>query len=292
MTRLFILHADADAVCADRIALDLTTSGYHVDKDVQAFDAKGELQPYTPKLNLVGCAAVILLWSTDAPQAEMVRNALQFAQGMHKQIVAVALDNVLLPATIQTSQTLISSRATCDTLAALLAPHLSPAHNTDPLFTLYEQAIDASAPVRREAIEHAEEMLNQGQHRKEIRALLEILASDDTITSVSDAAYGVISRTKNTVPTLPPESTIVPQQFQNNSFFTATCGNGHINTFDKKDACSHTKETVYRLTEDVNDTRGNTTRSSKQAGLRMEEVYLICPTCGLNISKKIDCAGY
>jgi len=290
MTRLFVLHADADATCADRIMVDLTTGGYHVDKDVQAFDANGELQPYTPKLNLVGCAAVILLWSVDTPQAEKVHNALQFAQGMHKNIVAVTLDNVLLPATLQTSQTITSSRATCDTLAALLARHLPPTHNIDPLLTLYEQAIDASAPVRKEAIERAEEMLKQGQNHKEVRALLEILASDDTITSVSDAAYDVISRTKNTVPALPPQANTVPQQFQNNSFFTATCGNGHINTFDKNDVCSHTKETVYRLTDDAS--RGNTTSSSTPSGPRMEEVYLTCPTCGLNIYKKIDCAGY
>ena len=290
MTRLFILHADADAVCADRLALDLTTSGYHVDKDVQAFDAKGELQPYTPKLNLVGCAAVIVLWSPDTPQAEIVRNALQFAQGMHKSIVTVALDNVLVPATLQTSQTITSSRATCDTLAPSLVPHLPPAHNTDPLLTLYEQAIDASAPVRREAIDRAEEMLEQGQHRKEVRALLEILASDDTITSVSDAAYEVIGRTKSTVPTLPPQANIVPQQAQNSSLFTAVCGNGHISTFDKHDVCSHSGSTIYRLTDDSSG--GNTTRSSKQASPRMEEVYLTCPTCGLNIYKKIDCAGY
>ncbi len=203
MTRLFILHADADAVCADRLALDLTTNGYHVDKDVQAFDAKGELQPYTPKLNLVGCAAVIVLWSPDTPQAEIVRNALQFAQGMHKSIVTVALDNVLVPSTLQTSQTITSSRATCDTLAPLLAPHLPPSQNTDPLLTIYEQAIDASAPVRKEAIARAEAMLKNGQYRKEVSALLEVLASDDTITSVSDAAGEAISRTKNTVPTPP-----------------------------------------------------------------------------------------
>lgn len=290
MTRLFVLHADADATCADRIMLDLTTSGYHVDKDVQAFDAKGELQPYTPKLNLVGCAAVILLWSVDTPQAEKVHNALQFAQGMHKNIVAITLDNVLLPATLQTNQTITSSRATCDTLATSLAPYLPPTHNTDPLLTLYEQAIDASAPVRREAIERAEEMLQQGQHRKEVGVLLEILASDDTITSVSDVARDVLGRTTNIVPTLPPQGNSVPQQSQNSSFFTATCGNGHINTFDKHDVCSHTGDTIYRLTDDVS--RGNTTSSSKQPGPRMEEVYLTCPTCGLNIYKKIDCAGY
>ncbi len=292
MTRLFVLHADADATCADRIMLDLTTSGYHVDKDVQAFDANGELQPYTPKLNIVGCAAVILLWSVDAPQAEKVHNALLFAQGMHKNIVVVTLDNVPLPATLQTSQTITSSRAACDTLATSLAPYLPPTHNTDPLLIIYEQAIDASAPVRKEAIERAEEMLQQGQHRKEVRALLEILASDDTITSVSDAAYDASSRMKNTVPTLPPQANTVQQQSQNSSFFPATCGNGHINTFDKHDVCSHTGDTIYRFTDDANNIRGNTTSSSMPSGPRMEEVYLTCPTCGLNIYKKIDCAGY
>ncbi len=271
MTRLFVLHADADAVCADRIMLDLTTSGYHVDKDVQAFDAKGELQPYTPKLNLVGCAAVIVLWSADTPQAEIVRNALQFAQGMHKYIVTVALDNVLLPATLQTSQTVTSSRTTCDTLATLLAPHLPPAQNTDPLLTIYEQAIDASAPVRREAIERAEEMLEQGQHRKEVGALLEILASDDTITSVSDAAYDVIGRTKNTVPAPPPQANPASQQPYRGPLFTSTCRNGHTNTFDKNEVCRR-----------------------NQTVMRGDELLLKCPTqgCGVEMFVKVDCTGY
>ncbi len=273
MTRLFILHADADAVCADRLALDLTTSGYHVDKDVQAFDAKGELQPYTPKLNLVGCAAVIVLWSPDTPQAEIVRNALQFAQGMHKSIVTIALDNVLVPSTLQTSQTVTSSRATCDTLSPLLVPHLPPAHNTDPLLTLYEQAIDASAPVRREAIDRAEEMLEQGQHRKEVRALLEILASDDTITSVSDAAYEVIGRTKSSVPTLAPQTNSVPQQAYKGSLFTSTCPNGHTNTFDKDEVCRRNQKVL---------------RGTK------EQLILHCPTqgCGIEMYPEVDCEGY
>jgi hypothetical protein len=271
MTRLFVLHADADAVCADRLALDLTNSGYHVDKDVQAFDAKGELQPYTPKLNLVGCAAVIVLWSPDTPQAEMVRNALSFAQGMHKYLVTIALDNVLVPATLQSSQTVTSSRATCDTLAALLMPHLPPTQNTDPLLTIYEQAIDASAPVRIEAIAHAEAMLKNGQHRRRVSALLEVLASDDTITSVSDAAYEAISRTKSSVPALPPQA--VPQQSYKGSLFTSTCRNGHTNTFDKNEVCRRNQKVV---------------RGTK------EQLILHCPTpnCGLEMYPEVDCEGY
>ena len=60
------------------------------------------------------------------------------------------------------------------------------------------------------------------------------------------------------------------------SFFEVTCQKGHTTTFDKYDVCNR-GEVV---------TRGDGKR------LPMEELFLKCKTCGIEMSVEIDCGGY
>lgn len=266
MTHIFLLYAEQDRPCATPIRQDLSVRGYAVDDEIQTLDVNKMLYKPSAKSALVASAAVILLWSSNAARNERVLNAIKFVQQLKRPILPVTLDSTAFPATLQ-GAVATSAQLPCDTIVTSLASSLPPAQSNDPLFALYEQAVDMSQPARIEVIERAATMLQSSQYRSgqahdALLALLECLSHDDPITSVREKAQETIRSV--TSPWQIPLTTPRPAQ---SSLFQATCPDRHTCEYDKREECK--KET--------------TLRSSK---------YLTCKTCGKIFYWSFDCRGY
>lgn len=61
------------------------------------------------------------------------------------------------------------------------------------------------------------------------------------------------------------------------SYFDVTCPKGHTSIFSKHEVCNR---------EDV------VLRGDGKKRLPMEELFLKCKTCGIEMSVEIDCGGY
>jgi len=262
MTHIFLLHAIEDQTCASRIRQDLNVRGYAVDDEIQTLDVGAKLYPHTAKSALVASAAVILLWSSYASRNERVWNAVKFAQQLKRQILPVTLDSTAFPEMLPGAVPTLA-QLPCDTIAASLASSLPPAQSNDPLFALYEQAVDLSQPVRIEAIERAATMLQNPQYRSgqvhdALLALLTCLAQDDPITSVCEKAQEVMNTQNVSTPiTSSAVSPAKPQLFDKGTFYEYVCINKHTTTIDK-----------------------NTLHQPNSQLMRQGVAVLTCKTCG------------
>ena len=264
MTHLFLLHATEDQTCATRIRQNLNVRGYAVDDEIQTFDVSKMLYKPSAKSALVASAAVILLWSSNAARNERIWNAVRFAQQLKRPILPVTLDSTAFPETLPGAVPTLA-QLPCDNIAASLASSLPPAQSNDPLFALYEQAVDMSQPARIEMIERAATMLQSSQYRSgqghdALLALLNCLAKDEPITSVREKAQETMNSVTSSVPLATPR----PAQ---SSLFQATCPDGHVCEYDKREECK--KDTVLRGSQ-----------------------YLTCKTCGKMFYYPVDCRGY
>lgn len=268
MTRIFLLYATSteDLACASCIRQDLNVRGYTVYDEVQTFDGDKRLYQNSPQNALVGSAAVILLWSSNAAHNERIWNAVRFAQQLKRPVLPVTLDNTSFPETLKGAP---STRAIppYDTTASLLVSLLPPPQSNDSLLTIYAQAVDISPEKRKRAIENAANLLKNGQHAQQgdaVIALLECLAQYDTITSVQDKAHEILKALQSGSPLQTPFTMAHPSQ---DPFFDAACPKGHVSQFDKRIECKKTE--IYR-------------------GLHV----LTCKTCDQDFGFSLNCGGY
>ena len=197
MTHIFLLHATAseDLACASRIRQDLILRGYAVHDEVQTLDVSMKLYQNSAQSALVGSAAVILLWSSEAARNERLWNAVKFAQQLKRPVLPVTLDSTVFPEILQ-GVTPTLAVPPYDTIVAALIPSLPPAQGDTPLLDIYERAIDISPDRRKDAMNDAAQLLKSGQdtqHRDVLLALLECLAHYDPITSVQEYAQEVLA---------------------------------------------------------------------------------------------------
>ena len=266
MTHLFLLHATEDNPCATRIRQDLNTRGYAVDDEIQTLDVGAMLYKPSAKSALVASAAVILLWSGNATRNERIWNVVRFAQQLKRPILPVTLDSTAFPETLPGAVPTLA-QLPCDNIVASLVSSLPPAQSNDPLFAIYEQAIDMSQPARIEMIERAAAMLQSSQYRSgqahdALLALLECLAKDDPITSVREKAQAVINAQNVSTSFVVPSGR--PQLFDKGTFYEYVCINGHTTTIDK-----------------------NTLQQSNSQLMRQGVAVLTCKICGEQAKFKI-----
>ena len=175
------------------------------------------------------------------------------------------LDETSLPSTLLGES--LSGEEPCSAVVEQVLPRLPAPGSTDPLLTLGEQASDTSLRVRKEAIDQTSAMLQRGEHREAVLAILEYLARNDLMSGVREKAQEVLATATQQKPASPPPPTR-PQEARH--LFGVRCQNGHSTTFDRRKVCSQRKEVMRGL----------------------DELLLTCSACGVEMAVDVDCEGY
>ena len=117
------------------------------------------------------------------------------------------------------------------------------------------------------------EMLQRGERREAMLALLEYLATKDTMIGVRDKAQEVLDIEKKSTAS-PPHPTQSP------AMFPVSCPNGHVTYVNVRRLCSQDARVIYR--------------TRQHNGKREREFLVTCATkdCGEAMSVYIDCEGY
>ncbi len=211
-----------------------------------------------------------MVWSATAAQSEWVERHITFAQRLKKPILLVVLDGTDLPNTLVDVSPIIS-QPPCDDAATQLTQRLPPADSLDPFLALCEQAADERISQRKAAIQHAAEMLERGDQREKVLALLEYIADKDMMMGVREAAQKVLNAESK-------KATAPVREDESRHIFGAKCRNGHITYFDKRRVCPKA---------------GGVLRNTVECGgVELDELYLKCGQCGEDMIVRVDCEGY
>lgn len=270
MTQIFVSHAEQDAGCAEAMRQGLEGKGYSTWREPKTLELHSILYPRTIDNVILGSAAVVLVWSSSAAQSEWVERHLLFTSRLKKLIVPVVLDGTSLPNTLIAVQALAGSVPCADVVAHLPAD-FPPPHSTDPLVLLAEQAAHTLIRVRKEAIDAAAAMLQQGEQREAVLVVLEYLARNDLMMGVRDKAQEVLDKEQRKAVPAPPAG-------QSRHSFGVRCPNGHVTYFERHHVCSAQANIVRRRQE--------------RARRELDELDLKCETCGVTMPARVDCEGY
>jgi hypothetical protein len=265
MTTIFLSHANEDQACANKIRQGLETAAYTVWHEPDYPTPRDASYPYVIENGILGSAAVVVLWSRSAASFAWVKRHILIAQRFFKPLVTVRLDETGLPSTLLMES--LSGQEPCSDVVAQILPHLSAPESADPLLTLGEQAAHTYIHMRRAAIDHGAAMLQRGEHREEVLAVLEYLARNDLMSGIREQAQGIVATARQqNMASLPP-----PARSQNaRHLFDVRCQNGHITTFDRRQVCAQRNEIMRGL----------------------DELILTCPACHIEMAVDVDCEGY
>ncbi len=267
MTTIFLSYANEDSACASEIRQGLEQSSYSLWREPDFPTPSEQSYPYVVENGILGSAAVIVLWSHKAASFPWTKRHILIAQQFFKPLIPVRLDETSLPSTLLVES--LSGEGPCSGIVAYLLPRLPAPGTTDPLLALGEQAADQLIRVRKEAIDQAEAMLQRGEHREEVLAILEYLARNDLMSGVREKAQNVLA-TATQQQTVSPPASARPQDARH--LFAVRCKNGHITTFDKRKVCAERREIMRGL----------------------DELIITCPvpSCGVEMAVDVDCEGY
>jgi hypothetical protein len=269
MTTIFVSFAKEDTSCAEHILRDLETQGYTTWREPGYPDPGDSSYPRMIENAILKSAAVVLVWSSHATQSIWVQRHTSFAQQLKKQIVPVVLDSTSLPDTL-VSVTPIT--CPCTEAVTHILPQLPSPTSVDPLMLVCEQAAHEFIRERRAAIEHAIEMLQRGENREALLAILEYLAHNDQITTIREQAQAAIDA-------LHPQPSPAFNFGDPRHIFSAVCKKcSHVNYFNKQRVCppgGTIKRTILF--------RGDGER---------DELYLNCEKCKAELVVEVDCRGY
>jgi len=267
MTTIFLSYASEDRACADEMRQGLEAAGYTVWREPDYPTPRDTSYPYVVENAVLGSAAVVVLWSHNTASFTWVKRHILIAQRFFKPLIPVQLNEASLPSTLLVES--LSGQIPCSDVVAHLLPRLPLPGSTDPLLTLNEQAAHQLIRVRKEAIDQAAAMLQRGEHREEVLAILEYLAHNDVMTGVREKAQAVLAATTQQQTSSPPASTHLQDV---RPLFAVRCKNGHITTFDKRKVCAERREIMRGL----------------------DELILTCPItgCGVEMAVDVDCEGY
>ncbi len=200
MTNIFVSSAREDAECSEHILEGLEAKGYSIWREPPSLSLEAFLPSQTSRTKeenaILGSATVILIWSGHAAQAEQVKQQLSFAQQLKKQVLSIVIDTTGLPPALVTSTLSLVSQPPCADAVAQLLLHLPAADSTDPLITISRDMTNERILTRKEAIDTAATLLKQDAYRERVLALLEYVASNDTMTGVRDKAQEVLDAEK------------------------------------------------------------------------------------------------
>ncbi len=274
MTTNFVSHAKEDATCAEQIRQDLEAKGYSTWREPGYPGPTDFSYPHMIENAILGSAIVVLVWSTSAAESEWVERHTLFAQRLKKPIIPVVLDGTSLPNTLIVDTT-ITSQAPCTDAVAQLLPHLPPADSTDPLIKLSEQAAHEFNRIRKEATDQAAGMLERGEHREAVLAILEYLARNDLMMGVREKAQEVLEADAKRAAA--PSPFLHPGDSRH--IFAVRCKEcGHITYFDKRRVCPAQAHVVRKITQ--------------RGGAELDEMELPCEQCGHKMPTHVDCGGY
>jgi len=267
MTTIFLSSAKEDTACADQMRQGLAAAGYTIWREPDFPTPNEQSYPYVVENAILSSAAVVVLWSHSAASFAWVKRHILIAQRFFKPLVPVQLDETSLPSMLLVEG--LSGVEPCNDVVAYLLPRLPAPTTTDPLLALGEQAVHQLIRVRKEAIDQAAVMLQRGEHREEVLAILEYLANNDVMTGVREKAQAVLAATTQQQTVSPPAPSH-PQDVRH--LFAVRCKNGHITTFDKRKVCAERREIMRGL----------------------DELILTCPAtgCGVEMAVDVDCEGY
>lgn len=271
MTTIFISHAQEDSPCADHIRQGLDAHGYSTWREPGYPGPTDNSYPRMIENAILKSAAIILIWSNHAAQSLWIERHMHFAQQLKKSPLPVVTDGTALPNTL-VSVSPITSQAPCTDAVAQLLSHLPAPNSTDPLIKLCEQAAHEFIRDRKEAIEHAAAMLQRGEQREAVLAVLEYLAHNDLMTGVRENAQAVLDTDAQKV-TTPP---LRPDELRH--IFGVRCKKGHVTDFDKRRVCVAYIEVPRKCITD--------------AGEELDELHLKCKECGEAVVQRVDCRGY
>ncbi|MSP14407.1 MAG: toll/interleukin-1 receptor domain-containing protein [Chloroflexi bacterium] len=274
MTQIFLSHSHADLACAEQVRRDLDAAGYIVWKDSQSIPPGSPSYPRVIEAGIRGSAGIVVVWSAQAAPSEWVEREILYAQRLKKAIYPVMIDGTELPITLVNVQGL-KSRAGCRGVVPLLLTYLPAPDSQDGLVVLLGQLSHAHIAVRKAGIDRAAQMLQRGEHRQEVLALLEELAQKDLMRGVQEKAQAVreaeARRGEN-----PPRPAVSPDESRH--IIGARCRNGHVSYFDKRQICppsSTFPRTILR-----------------RGGVDLDKMSLECQECGEELVVRVDCEGY
>lgn len=271
MTSIFLAQAPDSASYASQLRQKLENKGYTVPVYPSVTTAS-----YTSRIEraILGSAAVVLLWSSEAHSPEWEDQHIRFAQRFSKPIYPLLLDATPLPDTLAATTTFSGQLPLGTIVAALLTlPDFPPPHSADTLLKLHEQITNETIHVRKTAIETAADMLTHNQHREAVVALLTYVAENDPVTNIQKDVRKVLEfDARRRIPS-PPFSNEEAKYI-----FGVRCDNGHVSYFDKRVVCKQYRDIVH---------------GPETAPNRKDELHLPCQTqgCGLTVVAYIDCGG-
>ncbi len=274
MTTIFVSHAKEDGVCAEAINKELEAKGYTVWREPTSLTLASVLSPRTLEDDILGSAALILVWSSHAAHSEWVERHILFAQRLKKLLLPVSIDGTPLPNTL-VAVAPVAAQASCAGVVVQLAPSLPAPGSQDDLITLYEQAAHDFIRLRKEASDLAAGMLTRDEHREEVLAVLEYLARHDQMMGVRDKAQEVLDADTKQHAGQPQLPLLRPADAQYT--FGVRCSKGHMSYFNKKHVCSEKLSPVHRRLQ--------------RAGAELDEIELTCKVCGETMIVRIDCEG-
>jgi DNA-directed RNA polymerase subunit RPC12/RpoP len=276
MTAVFLSHTPEDAECAEHIRRGLEAKGYTIWCEPPSLTVESFLYPRTIENAILGSAAIVLVWSSNAAHSEWVERHILFAQRLKKPIFPVLLNGTSLPDTLIIDTTIATEGPCADVVASLMAqPHVPPPQSTDSLIVLSEKAAHEFIYIRKEAIDQAAGMLKRDEQREEVLALLEYLAHNDLMMGVREKAQEVLDADKKE--TTPSRPILRPDDSRH--MIGVRCKQcGHVTYFDRRCICPAQSQIVRKLTQ--------------RTGKELDEMELPCERCNHKILTHVDCEGY
>ncbi len=271
MVQLFISHSEEDRGCVEQLRAAFGANGYRIWQNTQGTNRTSLSYLRTIENGIRSSAAIVLVWSAGAARSEWVERQVLFAQRLQKLIVPLVVDGTDLPITLVNIQG-IAGASPCDASIEQLLPLLPLADSTDLLNALLEQLPHPHIRERKAAIESAARLLQRGEHREEVLALLDDIARRDLIESVRKLAQSVIGIDIQSTPT-----SVRPEEMLHK--FGAKCPNGHVTYFDKRRVCPPSRVKGYR-------------NLVQRGGAEIDELALPCGNCGVVMIVPVDCEGY
>ena len=271
LTTIFISYAQNDAAYAEDIRRMLEAKSYNIWREPGYPSATDNSYPRMIENAILGSAAVIVVWSSNAVQSEWVERHILFAQQLKKPLIPFVTDGTDLPNNLIVN-TILSSQNLCTDVVAQLLELLPPPDSSDSLINMSEQAAHEFIRVRKEAIDLAANMLKKNEHREAVLATLEYLAHHDLMMGVREKAQEALDADskKDTLPPVRPADS--------RHTFGARCRKGHITYFDKRLVCPANSHLMRDLME--------------RAGKKLDALYLKCEQCGEVMVVHADCEGY
>jgi hypothetical protein len=282
MKTIFLSHAPEDEHCAVAIRQGLEDAGYRAWRAPDYPTPTDVTYPYIVENGIMGSAALLLLWSSNAAHFDWGRRHLTFAQRLGKLIVPVLLDDTALPGTLL-ADPIEAEQEPCRGVVMRVLPRLPAVESDDPLLSMNELSAHAYIRQRKEAIDLAAGMVQRGEYRAEALAVLEYLAHNDLVNGVREKAQGVLAAQTEVAdrPAAVSSQTLAPARSQEDEArhtFRVRCQNGHISTIDKRVVCAQRTKVAREIPRGMR--------------VMLDELVLPCPICQVEMAVDIDCEGY